>query len=178
MWIWKMVEISFWWHLSWQPTPVFLPGESLGERSLVSYSPRGHKELGTTEPLHFHTFMALVVISPPSFLVFPWVLSLFFLGNLIKGLSILFIFSKNQLIVSLIFSIFFGGGGTLFYLFPFWSLLFLSFCWLWGFVCSSLSIPLDGRWGCIRDFPCFLRKACTAISFPLKRCFCNILKIW
>ena len=67
--------------------------------------------------------------------------------------------------------------GALFYLFPFWSFLFLSFCWLWGFVCS-LSIPLDGRLGCIRDFFCFLRKACIAISFPLKRCFCNILKIW
>ena len=117
--MWETQVRSLGWEAPLQPTPVFLPGESLGERSLVSYSPRGHKELGTTEPLHFHTFMALVVISPPSFLVFPWVLSLFFLGNLIKGLSILFIFSKNQLIVSLIFSIFFWGGGTLFYLFPF-----------------------------------------------------------
>ena len=25
--------------LAWQPTPVFLPGESLGQRSLVGYSP-------------------------------------------------------------------------------------------------------------------------------------------
>ena len=24
---------------AWQPTPVFLPGESLGQRSLVGYSP-------------------------------------------------------------------------------------------------------------------------------------------
>ena len=31
-----------------------LPGESHGERSLVGYSPRGHKELDTTEWLHFH----------------------------------------------------------------------------------------------------------------------------
>ena len=29
----------------WQPTPVFLPGESHGHRSLVGYSPQGHKEL-------------------------------------------------------------------------------------------------------------------------------------
>ena len=28
----------------WQPTPVFLPGKSLGQRSLAGYSPRGHKE--------------------------------------------------------------------------------------------------------------------------------------
>ena len=26
----------------WQPTPVFLPGESRGQRSLVGYSPWGH----------------------------------------------------------------------------------------------------------------------------------------
>ena len=33
----------------WQPTPVLLPGESHGRRSLVGYSPRGHKESDTTE---------------------------------------------------------------------------------------------------------------------------------
>ena len=43
------------WRRKWQPTPVFLPGESLGERILVGYSPQGHKELDTTERLHFHT---------------------------------------------------------------------------------------------------------------------------
>ena len=32
----------------WQPTPVFLPGKSLGQRSLVGYSPWGRKELDTT----------------------------------------------------------------------------------------------------------------------------------
>ena len=32
-----------------QPTPVFLPGESHGQRSLVGYSPWGCKELGMTE---------------------------------------------------------------------------------------------------------------------------------
>ena len=32
-----------------QPTPVFLPGKSYGWRSLVGYSPWGHKELDTTE---------------------------------------------------------------------------------------------------------------------------------
>ena len=38
----------------WHPTPVLLPGESHGVRSLVGYSPRGRKELDTTERLHFH----------------------------------------------------------------------------------------------------------------------------
>ena len=32
------------WRRAWQPTPVFLPGESHGQRSLVSYSPWGCKE--------------------------------------------------------------------------------------------------------------------------------------
>ena len=35
--------------LAWQPTPVFLPGECHGQRSLVGYSTQGHKELDTTE---------------------------------------------------------------------------------------------------------------------------------
>ena len=33
----------------WQPTPAFLPGKSHGWRSLVGYSPWGHKESDTTE---------------------------------------------------------------------------------------------------------------------------------
>ena len=33
----------------WQPTPVFLPGESYGPRSLVGYSLWSCKELDTTE---------------------------------------------------------------------------------------------------------------------------------
>ena len=37
------------WRRKWQPTPVFLPGESLRQRSLVGYSPWGHKESDTTE---------------------------------------------------------------------------------------------------------------------------------
>jgi len=32
-----------------KPTPVFLPGESHGQRNLVGYSPQDHKELDTTE---------------------------------------------------------------------------------------------------------------------------------
>ena len=32
------------WRMAWQPTPVFLPGEFHGQRSLAGYSPQGHKE--------------------------------------------------------------------------------------------------------------------------------------
>ena len=31
------------WRRKWQPTPVFLPGKSHGQRSLVGYSPWDHK---------------------------------------------------------------------------------------------------------------------------------------
>ena len=37
---------------AWHPTPVFLPGESHGQRSLVGCSPWGHKESDTTEREH------------------------------------------------------------------------------------------------------------------------------
>ena len=37
------------WRRKWQPTPVFLPGKFQGQRSLVGYSPCGHKELAVTE---------------------------------------------------------------------------------------------------------------------------------
>ena len=32
------------WRRKWHPTPVFLPGESHGQRSLAGYSPWGHEE--------------------------------------------------------------------------------------------------------------------------------------
>ena len=38
------------WRREWQPTPVFLPGESHGQRSLAGYNPRGREESETTEP--------------------------------------------------------------------------------------------------------------------------------
>ena len=37
------------WRRAGQLTPVFLSGESHGQRSLAGYSPWGHKELDTTE---------------------------------------------------------------------------------------------------------------------------------
>ena len=39
------------WRREWQPTPVFLPGEPHGQRSVAGYSPWGHKESDTTERL-------------------------------------------------------------------------------------------------------------------------------
>ena len=39
------------WRRKWQPTPIFLPAKSQGEKSLEGYSPKGHKESDLTEQL-------------------------------------------------------------------------------------------------------------------------------
>ena len=39
------------WSRKWEPTPVFLPEKSHGQRSLVGYSSWGLKESDTTEQL-------------------------------------------------------------------------------------------------------------------------------
>ena len=44
----------------WQPTPVFLPGGSHGQRSLVGYSPWGLEESNMTECLHFHVSLSCI----------------------------------------------------------------------------------------------------------------------
>ena len=41
------------WRRKWQPTPVLLPGKFHGWRSLVGYSPWGHKESDTTNFILF-----------------------------------------------------------------------------------------------------------------------------
>ena len=50
------------WRRKWQPTPVFLPGESHGRRSLVGCSPRGHTESDTTEAMQQQQIRALIAI--------------------------------------------------------------------------------------------------------------------
>ena len=42
------------WRRVWQPAPLFLPGESHGQRSLVGYSPQGLEELDMTEHAYIH----------------------------------------------------------------------------------------------------------------------------
>ena len=50
------------WGTAWQSTPVFLPGESHGQRSLVGYSPWGRKELDTADWLSMHARCLWIVI--------------------------------------------------------------------------------------------------------------------
>ena len=58
-----------WGQRKWQPTPVFLPGEPHGQRSLVGCSPWGCKQSDTTERLHFHfqTMVEVMKIKVTSF---------------------------------------------------------------------------------------------------------------
>ena len=57
----KKCEFDAWvgkipWSTKWQPTLVFLLEKSHGQRSLVGYSPWGHKESDMTEYIpHTHT---------------------------------------------------------------------------------------------------------------------------
>ena len=48
------------WRRKWQPTPVFLPGKSHGQRSLVGYHPWGHKESDMPEHANSHIHTGLL----------------------------------------------------------------------------------------------------------------------
>ena len=48
------------WRRKWQPTPVFLPGESQGRRSLVGCPLWVRTESDTTECLHFHFSLSCI----------------------------------------------------------------------------------------------------------------------
>ena len=47
------------WRRDWQPTPVFFPGESHGQRSLVGYSSWGYKESDMTKQLMLSLFSGI-----------------------------------------------------------------------------------------------------------------------
>ena len=48
------------WRRQWHPTPVLLPGESHGQRSLVGCSPWGRSQLDRTERLRFHFSLSCI----------------------------------------------------------------------------------------------------------------------
>ena len=68
------------WRRKWQPTPVFLPGESHGRRSLVGCSPWGGTELDTTEATWQRQRQYVSV--NPQFLIYPVSTSMMGLGFL------------------------------------------------------------------------------------------------
>ena len=42
------------WSRKWQPAPVFLPGKSHGQKSLMGYSPWGHRVRNDPSTEHTH----------------------------------------------------------------------------------------------------------------------------
>ena len=62
------------WRREWQPIPIFLPGESHGERSLVGYSPWGHKESDKAEVTQHTHIMGKDMATHSSILAWriPW----------------------------------------------------------------------------------------------------------
>ena len=58
------------WRRAWQPTPVFLPGESHGQRSLEDYSPWGCKESDMTEQLSTQAYINIYFIFLISHIVY------------------------------------------------------------------------------------------------------------
>ena len=55
------------WRRAWQPAPVFLPGESNGQRSLVGYIPGVRKESDTAKYIHRYIHCSLKEKQPHRF---------------------------------------------------------------------------------------------------------------
>ena len=51
------------WRKAWQPTPVFLPGESHGQRSLAGYSPGGSQRVRHDSDFTFFLYGLACVLS-------------------------------------------------------------------------------------------------------------------
>lgn len=108
-------------------------------------------------------------------ILFIWVLSVVFLIILARGLSILLILSKNQLLVSLICSIILVSISLISAPVFINSLLLLGLGFIW---CSFFSF-LGVRLSCIFEaFLLILRKACIAIYFPLRTTFAASQRFW
>ena len=73
----QMTRVRSWvgkisWRREWLPTPVFLPGQSHGQRRLAGYSPWGHKKLNMTERLTLALHLPASVFPNESALHIRW----------------------------------------------------------------------------------------------------------
>ena len=114
------------WRRKWQPTPVLLPEESHGQRSLIGYSLWGRKESDTTERLHFTSHFLCYTMGPC------W-------------LSILLTYFLKRLLMWTVFRVFIDSitALLLFYILIFWPWV------LWGLsspIGDQTSTPCIGRW--------------------------------
>ena len=115
---------------------------------------------------YFSFFISIFIDLSPLF---------FLLISLAKGLSVLLIFSKNQLFISLIFSmVFFVSISLISALIFMISFLLLTL----GLVCSLSSCFRCKVSLFIWAFSCFLRWDCIAINFPLRTAFAASQGFW
>ena len=98
-WVGKMP-----WRNAWQATPVFLPGESYGQRSLVGFSPWDRKESDTTKAISMQ-FISVQLLSCVRLFVTPWTaacqasLSITNSQSLLKLMAIELVMPSNRLIL-------------------------------------------------------------------------------
>ena len=97
------VQPSLWsnshihWRRKWQPTSVFLPGESHGQRNPVGNRPQGRKESDTSEVTeHIHDYWKHHSLSRRTFV--SKVMSLLF--NILSRLVIAFLPRGKRLLIS------------------------------------------------------------------------------
>ena len=134
---------------------------------MVSYSP-------------FYFYGVYCLSSAFSFLILlVWVLSLFLLMSLAKGLFILFIFSKNQLLVSFVFAIAFFVSVLLFsaliYMISLFLLTLVVFYYYYYSFCTWFRCEVRFF---IQCFSYFLRLTCIAENFPLRTSFVAPHRFW
>ena len=90
-WVWRIP-----WRRAWQPTPVFLPGESHGQRCLVGYSPWGCKE---SNAVHFSCSAVSRLFVTPWTATCQASLSIINSWSLLKLTSVELVMPSNHLIL-------------------------------------------------------------------------------
>ena len=71
----------------WQPTPVFLPGEFHGQRSLAGYSPWSPRELDTIERLTLSDVLGIIIALTSYYSAFPEAIIIIFVSGLLFNLN-------------------------------------------------------------------------------------------
>ena len=95
---------GFMWRRKWQTTPIFLPGEFHGQRSLEGYSPWGCKELEMTEWLtHTRLMYNFICLYFYKFHSLPELLKYFILAS--HQISLLYTFVIQIVFLNILHSI-------------------------------------------------------------------------
>ena len=93
------------WRRAWQPTPVFLPGKSHRQRSLMGYSSCSHKESDTTERTRTHTHTHTHTKGSPIFHQNKKVMPFLFVRSLVLSFMAVLLYSKASILKTGCFSL-------------------------------------------------------------------------